>query len=140
MEPDEGEESPDMSGMSVCVCVRARVRVRELVIRDTWTNTVIHCTNTVRVGQHETTGLFKPPAHILKSIKLGLDRANSREVLGSRGAGHASEAPESDAQPDLPAGDAGPVGKQVCVCVCVLVRERERARVGVNVHVVGVHA
>jgi hypothetical protein len=63
----------------------------------------------------DLTGLFKPPAHILKSIKLGLDRANSRELLG---AGHASEAPESDALPDLPAGDAGPVGKQVCVCVC----------------------
>ena len=27
MEPDEGEESPDMSGMSVCVCVCARVCV-----------------------------------------------------------------------------------------------------------------
>lgn len=67
----------------------------------------------------DATGLFKPPAHILKSIKLGLDRANSRELLGasSRGAGHASEAPESDALPELPAREAGRVGKQVCVCV-----------------------
>jgi hypothetical protein len=78
----------------------------------------------------DATGLFKPPAHILKSIKLGLDHANSRELLGagSRGAGHASEAPESDALPDLPAGDAGPVGKPVCVCVRVGERESARAR------------